>query len=174
MFGRRRKKGGQLRGVVRGPRDERAIETEAAVRDNEVQVRVPIGERAVCLEAGHDAHGEIRLAGERTDGGRDGVRTHAGDLAQQSAPIEAVRAEPLGESEHNLPVWYRSQERLIQPLGPDGEPLGVATRAEIPCLAGERQYILMCASVTAHTGEPVVEDAAREELRHSSRVCRAD
>ena len=44
---------------------------------NQVQIRMPAGERAMRLQAGHDAEREITLAGERTDRGGDGVRGQA-------------------------------------------------------------------------------------------------
>ena len=59
---------GQARGVVRGPRHERAIGPEAAVRDEQMQVRMPVGARAVRLQAGDDAAGEERVRDLAADG----------------------------------------------------------------------------------------------------------
>jgi hypothetical protein len=41
---------GEPRSVVRGPPDEGAIGAEAAVGDDQMQVRIPVGERAVGLQ----------------------------------------------------------------------------------------------------------------------------
>ena len=64
---------GQPRGVMGRPRDERAVGPEAAVGDEQMQVRMPVGARTVRLQAGDDAHREFALAGQRTDGRRHGV-----------------------------------------------------------------------------------------------------
>jgi len=71
---------GQPCRVVGGPRDERPIRPKAAVRDEEVQVRLPVGPRAVRLQAGHDADREVALARQRPNGGGDGAGGGAGDL----------------------------------------------------------------------------------------------
>ena len=127
-------------------------------------MRMPVGARAMRLQARDDAHRELALAGQRANGGRDGAGGDAGDLAEQAAAIETIGAQPLGDGEHHLPVRHGREERRVQPLRPDREPLGVAARAEIAALAGEREQVLVRAGVAADAREPVVEDAAGEEL----------
>ncbi len=61
-----------------------------------MQVRMPVGARAMRLQTGDDADGEVTLAGERTDGRRDGAGGDAGDLAEEAPAVQAVRAQPLG------------------------------------------------------------------------------
>jgi len=46
---------GQSCGVVGGPSDEGAVRPEPAVGREEVQVRMPVGPRAMRLQAGHNA-----------------------------------------------------------------------------------------------------------------------
>ena len=48
-----------------------------------MKVRVPVGERAVGLDAAHDAHGERGLSCECTDRGRDGAGGDAREVAEQ-------------------------------------------------------------------------------------------
>ena len=90
-------------------------------------------------------------------GGR--VRT-----CEETAAIEAIGAEPLGDGEHHLPVRHRREEYGVEPLRPDRQPLGVTARTEVAPLTREREQVFVRTVVTANTREPVVEDAAREEL----------
>ena len=125
---------------------------------------MPVRTRAVRLQAGHDAHRELTLAGQRANGGRDGAGGDAGDLAEQAATVETVGAQPRWDGEYQLPVRYRREQRRVEPLRPDCEPLGVAAWAEIATLAGEREQVFVCTVVAADSREPVVEHAAGEEL----------
>ena len=114
---------GQPGGVLHWPRDERPIRPEAAVRDEEVPVRMPVRPGAVRLQAGDDPHGEVALAGQRANGGGDGAGGDAGDLAEQAAAVQTVGAEPLGDGEHDLPVRHRREQRGVEPPRPDGSRL---------------------------------------------------
>ena len=64
-----------------------------------MQVRMPVGPRAVRLQARDDARREIVLTGQRADRGCDRAGGDAGDLAKQAAAIETIGAEPLGDGE---------------------------------------------------------------------------
>ena len=101
----------QPRGVMRRPRDERPVGPEAAVSHEQVEVRMPVGAGTMRLETRDDADREILLAGQRADGGRDGARGDAGDLAEKTAAIQAIGAQPLRDGEHDLPVRHGRQER---------------------------------------------------------------
>jgi hypothetical protein len=151
-------------GVGGGPRDKRSIEPEAAVGDEQVQMRMPVRAGAMCLQTGDDADREVALAGQRANGGHDGAGTDTADLAEQATPVQRVGAKPLGDGEHDLPVRHRREQCRVQPLRPDRQPLGVTAGAEVPALAREREQIFVRTVVTANTREPVVEDAAGEEL----------
>ena len=120
--------------------------------------------RAVRLETGDDADREVALAGQRANGGGDGAGGDAGDLAKQAAPIETVGAKPLGDGEDHLPVRDGREECGVQPLRPECQPLGVATRAEVATLTREREQILVRTRVAADAGEAVLQHAAGEEL----------
>ena len=87
---------GQARRIVGGPRHKGPIGPEAAVRHEEVQVWKPVGPRAMRFQAGHDAHGELALADQRTNGGGHGAVGDAGDLAEQASAVATVRAARLG------------------------------------------------------------------------------
>jgi hypothetical protein len=155
---------GHLGGVMHWPRDERPIRPKAAVRDEEVQVRMPVRPGSVRLQARDDPHGEVALAGQCANGGGNGAGRDAGDLAEQATTVQAVGAEPLGDGEHHLPVRYRREQRGVQPLRPDGQPLGVTAGAEVAARAREREQVFVRTVVTANTREPVIEHAAGEEL----------
>ncbi len=73
---------GQARGVVHRPRHDGPVWPEAAVGDEEVQVRMSVRPGAMRLQAGHDPHGEVALASQRANGGGDGAGGDAGDLAE--------------------------------------------------------------------------------------------
>jgi len=54
-------------------RHDRPVRPEPAVGDQQVQVWMPVGARAVRLQARDDADREFALAGQRADGHRDGA-----------------------------------------------------------------------------------------------------
>ena len=62
-----------------------------------------------------------------------------------------------------LAVRDGGEQRLVQPEGPAGEPLGVATGTEVAAPAGEGEQVLVGADVAADAGEAVLQDAAGEE-----------
>jgi len=137
-----------------GPCDEGALRPEAAVGHEEMQMRMPVGAGAMRLQTRHDAHREVALAGQRANGGRDGAGGDTRDLAEQAAPVETGGAQPLRDGEHHLPVRHRREQRGVQPLGPDGEALGVAAGAEMdrgriaaPFLPGGQ-----CAALSVRSG----------------------
>jgi len=154
----------QPRRVVDRPRDEGPVWPKAAVGHEPVQMRMPVGARAVRRQAGHDANGELALARQRANGGRDRAGRDAGDLAEQATAVQTVGAEPLGDREHDLPVRHRCEERGVQPLRPDHHPLGMTARTEGAAFAGEREQVLVRAGVAADAGEAVLQYATREQL----------
>ena len=125
---------------------------------------MPVGQRAVGLEAGDDPNPEAGLAGDGADGRGDGAGGNPGKVAQQSPPVEAEGPEPFGEGKDDLAMGYRGEERLVQPEAPPGQTLGVATGAEVARLAGEGEQVLVGAGVTANPGEAVLQEPAGEEL----------
>ena len=60
----------QPRGVMDRPRDERPVRPEPAVGDEQVQMRMPVGARAMRLETRDDANGEVALPRQRANRGR--------------------------------------------------------------------------------------------------------
>ena len=78
--------------------------------------------------------------------------------------MKAPGAQALRNGEYHLPLRNSGEESLFQPEGPERQAFGVATGAEVPALAGEREQIFVRASVAAHAGKSVVEDTAREEF----------
>ncbi len=61
-------------------------------------MRMPVGARAVRLQAGDGPHGEVALAGQRANGDGDGAGGDAGDFAEQAAAVPAINAEGIGKS----------------------------------------------------------------------------
>jgi hypothetical protein len=55
-------------------------------------VRVPVGQRAVGLDAGHYPHGQIIVARESAHGGGYGPGGHAGEVAEQLAAVQAPKS----------------------------------------------------------------------------------
>ena len=60
-----------------GPRDERPVGAEATISDEEMEVRMPVGARAMRLETRDDADRKVALARERADRGGDRSYGHA-------------------------------------------------------------------------------------------------
>jgi hypothetical protein len=79
------------------------------------------------------------------------------------AAVQTVGAEPLGDGEHHLAVRHGREERGLQPLRPDRQPLGVTARTEVAASTREREQILVRARVAADAREPVLEHPAFEE-----------
>ena len=65
---------------------------KADAGNQEVQVRMPVGARAVRQQARDDPRHEVALAGQRADRGGDGAGGDADDLAEQAATIQAIGA----------------------------------------------------------------------------------
>ena len=72
------------------PRDERPVGPEPAVGDEQVQVRMPVGARAMRLETRDDANGEVALTRQRANRGRDGAGGDEENLAEQATTAQTV------------------------------------------------------------------------------------
>ncbi len=107
------------------PAHEGPVGPEPAIGDNQVEMGMPMGEGAVGLEAGDDPDRQIRLAGGGADRGGHGPRGYPSEIASQGSAVQTVGAEPFGDRQHHLPVGHRGQQRLVEPLAPLGDPLGV-------------------------------------------------
>ncbi len=81
---------------MRGPRDERAIGAKAAVGHQQVNVRVPVRERAVRLNARDDADREIALAREHAHGVGHGPGGDAREVAEPLASPESKSGRMFG------------------------------------------------------------------------------
>lgn len=125
---------------------------------------MPVGPRAVRLQARDNADRENPLAGQRADRGGDGPRRDASDLAEQATTVQAVRAQPLRDRQDNLPVRHGLEQRGVEPLGPEGEAFRVAAGTEVAARAGDGEQVLVATGVTADAREPMLEDAAGEAL----------
>lgn len=122
--------------------------------------KVRLAERIV-----EGASGAGRSAGGgRPNEGRDGARRDPGEVPEQASVIEEVRPQALGHGEHHLAVRHRSEQGLLQPDTPHRQALGVAAGTPVAALAGEGEQVLVPAAATAHLGEPVLQDAAGQEL----------
>ena len=69
---------------------------EAAVRDQQVQLWMPVGARPMRLETGDNAHSELAFPGQRANRGRDGAGGHAGDLAEEARRYRQYARSRLG------------------------------------------------------------------------------
>ena len=83
-----------------------------------------------------------------------------GDANSGAARIPLAPTDSLGATRS----FGNSKANVLQPEDPEREALGVTARAEIPRLAGEGEQVLMGAVAAPDPREPVVQDAAGEEL----------
>ena len=155
--------GGAVVGGPAGPAHEGAVGSEAAVGDDEMEMGMPVGQRAVGLETGDDPDPEVGLPRGGADARGDDAGRQPREIAEEGPAVEAVGPEPLGDREDHLAVRDGGEERLVQPEGPAGQPLGVAAGAEVAALAGEGEQVLVGAGVAADAGEAVLQDAAGEK-----------
>ncbi len=95
---------------------------------------MPVGPRPERLQAGQDADHEVALTGQCAHSSGDGPDSDAGDLAAEVAPQDAVGPVPFGDRERDLALRHEREERGIQPLRPDREPLRVAARTNVATL----------------------------------------
>lgn len=86
---------GEGRHVVQRQRHECAVRPESAIGDQEVQVRMPVGPRAVGLDRGDDADREMPFARGGADEGRDGARRDPREVAEQAPVIKQEKATQL-------------------------------------------------------------------------------
>ena len=84
--------------------------------------------------------------------GKGAVRRY--DVAKRKDEFVIAEAAGFGLTNDGKKLLYR----------PDGESLRMTARAEVPALAGEGEQVLVGTVVTADAREPVLEDAAGEEL----------
>ena len=129
---------------------------------------MPVGAGTVGLEAGDDPDGEVAFAGERAHGGAHRVGGDTGDIAEQAAAIPTVRAMPLGDGEHHLPVRHSREQRGVQPLCPEGEPPGVAARADVPTRAREGEQGPVGVAVAPDAREAMLSECGLRAPSHES------
>ena len=132
---------------------EGAVGSEGAVGDDEVQMGVPVHEAAEGLNGGDDAGDEVRLA----EAGAQKVAQRAvGDAAEDAEELAVVEEEgpqAFGDGEDELAVGDGVEEHVLEPVGPDFEPLGVAGGAEDAGLAAEGDEELGVAALAAQACE---------------------
>lgn len=80
--------------VLYRPGDKGAVGSEAAIGDEQVQVRMPVSPRPMGLQAGDDPDGELSLPGECTDGGGDGAGERDRQAGELSHPPAFIRDAP--------------------------------------------------------------------------------
>ena len=147
---------------------EGAVGPEEAVGDQEVEMRMPVSERAKGLDGTDDAGDAIGLAQRRA---QEVAQRAVRDTAQESeepAVVEEEGPQSLGDGEDELAVWDGVEEFVLEPVGPDLEALGVTAGAEVARLAAEGNEELGLAALADDAGETVLEDAAVEEALQSS------
>ena len=127
-------------------------------------VGMPVGARAVRLEAGDDPDREVTLARQRADRGRDGAGRDPGDLAEQESTIQTIRAEPLGmvRTTCRCGTGARSvaSSHCVQSARRFAWQLGQKYRH----LQENANRYSRAQSSRANAREPVLEDAAGQEL----------
>ena len=67
---------------------------------------------SVRLQTGDDADRELALTRQRANGRGDGAGGDAGDLAEQTAAVETVGAQPRGDGQYHLPVRHGREPRV--------------------------------------------------------------
>ncbi len=85
----------------------------------------------------HRAHGGHRL----TEASIATLCASARWRRLRAAAAETVGAQPLGVGEHQLLARYGCEKRGVEPLRPDGQPLGVVIRTPVAALALEDQQV---------------------------------
>ncbi len=103
---------GERGDVVERQLHERAVGPKAAVGDQQVEVRMPVGQGAVRLDRGDDADGEVALAKGGADERGDGAGGDPGQLTEQRAVVEEQAPQALGYGEHHLAVRDRREQGL--------------------------------------------------------------
>ena len=129
--------GGAVIGRPAGPAHEGAVGPETAVGDDEMEMGMPVGQRAVGLETGDDADPEVGLPRGGADACGDDAGRQPRQVAEEGPAVAAVGAEPRA------------------PKGPAGESLGVAAFRSMAIYS----HALRCA-VPVCSGSPWLEVAA--------------
>jgi hypothetical protein len=104
---------------------------KAPVGDDEMQVWVPVDQGAEGLDGGDDAGDDVRFA----EGGAQEVAERAvGDATEDTeerAVVEEEGSQTLGHGEDVLAVRDGVEEMVLEPVGPDREPFGMAGRTQL-------------------------------------------
>ena len=147
-------------------RQEGAVGREGALRDQGVDVRVPVDQLPEGLDPGHDARHHVVAAEHGPVYVPHRLPGSPGKAAQQLAVIPEEQPEALGDREDELAVGH-GFAHLFRDVHPhqDG-PLLVATRADAALAAGEADKELVLAIGAANAGEALVQVAAGEEGVH--------
>ena len=90
--------------------------------------------------------------------------SEAAEVLEQVAVEAEVRAQHLGDTQREVPVRNREQDRLGEQGAEKLHLLLVAGRAEPAAFAGERQQVLVLAVVAPDAGEATRQIAAVQEL----------
>ena len=88
----------------------------------------------------------------------------AAEVFEQIAVVEEVRAEHLGDAEHEMSVRHRIEDALGQQRPEELVLLLVAGRAEPAALAGEGQQAVLLAVIVPDAGKSAGQVPALEEL----------
>ena len=97
-----------------------------------------------------DAFGQAQARAQKLDQALVG---DAAEVFEQIAVVAEVRAEHLGDAEHEMPVRHRIEDALGQQRPEELDLLLVAGRAEPAALAGEGQQAVLLAVIAPDAGE---------------------
>ena len=92
----------------------------------------PVDEAAEGLDGGDDAGDDVGLAEGRAQEVAQGAVGDAAENAEELAVLEEEGPQALGDGEDELAVGEGVEEHVLEPVGPDLEPLGDATPGPTP------------------------------------------
>jgi hypothetical protein len=139
------------------------------VRDHGMEVRMPVSEAAERLDRDHQPRTGPAFPESRRPGHPHSVVRGAREEAKQASLALKEAAENPWDREYNMPVGHRRQDSGQELLGQERRPPGLAARAEVVGLAGERQKVLTPAPGTADPGESVLQAPALQKSRDRAR-----
>jgi hypothetical protein len=146
----------------RGDAEHASFSIEAAVRDEDVAVRIESEEIAEGLYGNDGAGDGIILRNNLPKKHLQGFPGTTAQIGKKLPVIKEISAEDLRDAEDEMPVGNLFENIHAQPLPEFHHTLLMAGGAEVTALAGKGQEIFMAAVLAFHTGKAVVQVTAIE------------
>jgi hypothetical protein len=153
----------EVAGVETRQMVEASIGAEAAIGDENMDVRVEVEQLARGLEEAHGTGRHLSAIEGHIEVQPQGSPGTGSEFTEELSVVAEEDPQPLGDGEHHLAVVDVLEQLFLRPGRPQQVSLLMTAWAQGPQLAGEGHQKLVPAVGAADSRHTVVEDAAVEE-----------